>query len=317
MQAAVLTKPRNFCLREVALPEPDSQQVCVRLQGCGICASNLPPFEGKPWFSYPMAPGSPGHESWGIVHCVGKDVRRVVPGDRVGLLSFHGFAQFDVADENAVVKLPQSLEGGPFPAEPLGCGLNVFYRAKIEKGKIVAIVGIGFLGAVVLRLAASSGATVIAITRREDALGLAKRFGAAECIVMEDHARVVEQVKQITGGRFCDIVIEAAGKPWPLDLAAEICAERGRLIIAGYHQDGPRQVNMQLWNWRGIDVVNAHERDPEIYLQGMRSAVEAIASGRLDPSALYTHRYPLDQIGEAFETAIRRPPGFMKALVMF
>jgi threonine dehydrogenase-like Zn-dependent dehydrogenase len=74
---------------------------------------------------------------------------------------------------------------------------------------------------------------------------------------------------------------------------------------------------MQLWNWRGLDVVNAHERDPEIYLQGMRSAVEAIASGRLDPSALYTHRYPLEQIGEAFEMAIRRPQGFMKALVVF
>ena len=75
-------------------------------------------------------------------------------------------------------------------------------------------------------------------------------------------------VKELTGGAFCDRVIEAVGKQWPLDLAAELTRERGRLIVAGYHQDGPRQVNMQLWNWRGLDVINAHERDPEVYMRG-------------------------------------------------
>ena len=58
-------------------------------------------------------------------------------------------------------------------------------------------------------------------------------------------------------------------------------------MIAGYHQDGPRQVNMQLWNWRGLDVINAHERDPAVYVQGIREAVEAVAAGRLDPAALH------------------------------
>jgi hypothetical protein len=99
-------------------------------------------------------------------------------------------------------------------------------------------------------------------------------------------------VKELTGGAFCDRVIEAVGKQWPLDLSAELTRERGRLIIAGYHQDGPRQVNMQLWNWRGLDVINAHERDPEVYLAGIRAAVAAVTSGRLDPRPLYTHVYP-------------------------
>jgi threonine dehydrogenase-like Zn-dependent dehydrogenase len=112
-------------------------------------------------------------------------------------------------------------------------------------------------------------------------------------------------------------VVEATGKQWPLDLAGEITAERGRLIIAGYHQDGLRQVNMQLWNWRGLDVINAHERDPGIYRQGMQTAVDSIASGRLDPTPLYTHSYPFDRIEDAFETAESRPEDFMKALVMF
>ncbi len=111
-------------------------------------------------------------------------------------------------------------------------------------------------------------------------------------------------------------MIEAVGKQWPLDLAGELTGERGRLIVAGYHQDGPRQVNMWLWNWRGIDVINAHERDPKVYAQGVRDAVEAVASGRLDPSPLYTHRFPLDRLDQALDATRDRPDGFLKALVI-
>jgi threonine dehydrogenase-like Zn-dependent dehydrogenase len=86
-------------------------------------------------------------------------------------------------------------------------------------------------------------------------------------------------------------------------------------VIAGYHQDGLRQINLQLWNWRGLDVINAHERDPKIYLQGMREAIEAVASGRLNPAPLYTHRYPLTGLAEALNATRDRPDGFMKALI--
>jgi threonine dehydrogenase-like Zn-dependent dehydrogenase len=86
-------------------------------------------------------------------------------------------------------------------------------------------------------------------------------------------------------------------------------------MIAGYHQDGPRQVNMQSWNWRGIDVVNAHERDPRVYARGMREAVAAVESGALDPSPLFTHSFRLERLGEALEMVNNRPDGFLKALI--
>jgi threonine dehydrogenase-like Zn-dependent dehydrogenase len=113
----------------------------------------------------------------------------------------------------------------------------------------------------------------------------------------------------------CDRAIEAVGKQQSLDLAAELTRERGRLIVAGYHQDGPRQVNMQLWNWRGIDVINAHERDAQVYMRGIRAAVDAVVSGQLDPSSLYTHRFPLDRLDDALNATRDRPDGFLKALV--
>jgi len=101
-----------------------------------------------------------------------------------------------------------------------------------------------------------------------------------------------------------------------LDLAGELAKERGRLVIAGYHQDGVRQVNMQMWNWKGLDVINAHERDGEIYLRGMRASIDAVVAGALDPTPLYTHIYPLEDLSHALDLLGTRPEGFLKALVV-
>ncbi|HKO15334.1 MAG TPA: zinc-binding dehydrogenase, partial [Gemmatimonadaceae bacterium] len=294
---------------------PGPREVRIRLEGSGVCHSNLPVWEGRPWFSYPTEPGAPGHEGWGIVDAVGSGVHEVTPGQRVAALSYHAYAEYDVAAADAVVPLPDALAGEPFPGEPLGCAFNIFRRAAIEPGLTVVIVGIGFLGALLTRLAANAGARVIAISRRPFALDVARQFGADEVVSMDDHQRIIERVKALTGGTFADRVIEAVGQQWPLDLAGELTRERGRLVIAGFHQDGPRQINMFLWNWRGLDVVNAHERDAAVYVEGIRDAVRAVAAGRLDPAPLYTHRFPLDELDRALEATRDRPDGFMKALV--
>jgi len=264
---------------------------------------------------FPTEAGALGHEAWGVVDAVGPEVQGLAVGDRVATLFQLSYATFETGPASQVVRLPDSLAGQPFPGEPLGCAMNIFRRAGIEAGQHVAIIGIGFLGAILTRLASDAGAHVIAISRRRTSLDMARRMGAAELIPMEDHWAIIEQVKALTGGEFCHRVIEAVGKQWPLDLAAELTRVRGRLVIAGYHQDGPRQVNMQLWNWRGLDAVNAHERDPAEYLRGMREAVAAVASGRLDPSPLYTHRFPLSALGDALDMTRDRPEGFIKALV--
>ena len=315
MRAASIAAPGRAEVREVELPQPAAGEVRLKLEGCGVCASNLPLWEGREWFQYPPDAGSPGHEGWGTVDALGTGVTGLAVGDRVAALSYKAYAEYDVASADAVVPLPASLDGVPFPGEPLGCAMNIFRRSDIRAGQTVAIVGVGFLGAILTRLATDAGARVIGISRRPFSLDLAKRMGAVETIRMEDHYAIIERVKEITGGVFCDRVIEAVGKQWPLDLAAELTREGGRLIIAGYHQDGPRQVNMQLWNWRGFDVVNAHERDPQVSLQGIREAVEAVTSGRIDTSALYTHRFPLDDVGAALDATLQRPDGFLKALV--
>jgi len=315
MRAAVISGSQRTEISEAVVPEPSAHEVRVRIEGCGVCESNMPVWEGRSWFNYPRDAGAPGREAWGRVDAVGREIKHLSPGDPVTMLSYHAFAEYDLARADEVVRLPDSLIGKPFPGEALACAMNVFRRAEVQPGQNVAIIGIGFLGALLTQLASLIGARVIAISRRPYALKIARWCGAAETIPMNDRKLIIEEVVEMTFGRGCDRVIEAIGEQWPLDLATELTRERGKLVVAGYHRDGPRQVNMRLWNWRGLDVINAHERDPRVYVAGMREAVEAVAKGWLNPAPLYTHTFKLDQINQAMEMMSRRPDGFLKALI--
>ncbi len=305
MKAAVITASRTSEVVSTSTPEPRADEVRVRLEGCGICASSLPVWEGREWFTYPRNPGEPGHEGWGVVDAIGDEVRNVREGDRVAFLSNRAFAEFDVARSDAFVHIPDELAGRTFPGEALGCAMNIFRRAGVEPGQTVAVIGAGFLGNLLIQLAKSAGARVLAISRRESARELAKACGADETFAMDQAPD--EPVQR---------VIECVGLQEALDVASRIIAERGRLVIAGYHQDGLRHVNMQHWNWLGLDVINAHERDPRNYVRGMQDAVDAVVSGRIDPWPLLTHRYALDELDRAMSDLATRPDGFVKGTVL-
>jgi threonine dehydrogenase-like Zn-dependent dehydrogenase len=284
------------------------------VEGCGVCGSNLPVWEGRPWFDYPLAAGAPGHEGWGYVDAVGDGADAAV-GARVAFLCDNAFADVVEVPAQHLVRLPRELDDQPFPGEALGSGFNVAARSRFAAGQLVCVVGAGFLGAVVIACAAAAGAEVIAVSRRHFALDVATAMGAKETVAMKDAHSVVNELSALTGGRLCDVVVEAVGAQEPLNLAGELTGEGGRLVIAGFHQDGPRTVDVQLWNWRGIDVINAHERDPSVRLRGIGQAAAAVADGALDPNPLYTHSYPLERLAEAMNAMAERPDGFLKALV--
>ena len=313
--AAVISAPRRIDMQRVEFRAPAAGEVRVQIEGCGVCASNLELWLGKPWFKYPVEAGAPGHEAWGRIEALGEGVTDLAVGERVAMLSSHAFAEYDFAQSSEVVRLPRALESEAFPAEPLGCAVNIFKRANIRRGETVAIVGVGFLGILVTQLATNAGAHVFALSHRRSSLKLAREFGAAETIEIHDRQQAMQSVGELTQERGCECVIEAAGKQESLDLASEMTSERGRLVIAGYHQDGPRQVNMQLWNWRGLDVINAHERDPQVYVAGMREAIAFVDAGVLDPRPLFTHTFKLAELPEAFAAMERSPEGFVKALI--
>ncbi len=311
---AQITSPGRIEYVNTAVPETGPTEILIRMEGCGVCGSNLPLWEGRPWFSYPLEPGAPGHEGWGRVVAKGNKVERFKVGDRVAALSFYAFALFEKVDQSSAVLIPEELDKHPFPGEALGCAMNVWERSKIKPGQRVAIIGAGFLGGLLCQLASRSGVSVIAISRRRFALKAAEKCGARHTCLLGELSEVIESVNKAFGSE-CDCVIEATGFQYPLTVAGALVKNGGRLIIAGYHQDGMRQIDMQQWNWKGIDVINAHERDPERYIQGMNAAVDALVNNRLEPQLLYSHILPFKRLAEAFEMMRNRSDGFMKALV--
>ncbi len=251
--------PRRVVVVERTLGPLPPGMARVRVEGCGLCGSNIPLFEGRPWFSYPLAAGAPGHEAWGVVEEVSSSGRESTDslrlGARVAMLNEAALAdRVDVAVDR-LVPLPAQLNGMPFPGEAIGCAFNVFARTGIAPADTVAVVGCGFLGSLLVAIAARSGARVIAVSRRRARADVACKLGPPKRSTPV--TAVAAAIGDLTGGQMCDVVIEAAGSQEALDLAAQLCGVRGRLVIAGYHQDGSRTVDMQLWNWRGLDVVNA------------------------------------------------------------
>ncbi|HBG27066.1 MAG: L-iditol 2-dehydrogenase [Planctomycetes bacterium GWF2_41_51] len=317
MKAAVFAGPNQIKIYSVEIPQPKKNQVRIKLQGCGICASNLPVWQGREWFKYPLEPGYPGHEGWGIIDDVGDNVSEFKKGQRVAFLSDHSYCEYENVNSDAVVKLPDSLNKYPFLGEPFACAMNILKRSELQAGQKIAIIGIGFLGAMLTSLAAQQGCEVIAISRRPFSLSVAKNKGAAHTILMENKYDIIKKVKELTNSSGCQRVIEAVGNQESIELAGELISIKGKLIIAGYHQDGLRKINMQVWNWKGIDVINAHEREMSVYLEGIRSAITAIEKGDFWPFDLLTNSYTIEQLPNAFEDMQKRPDGFMKAYLIF
>lgn len=277
----------------------------IRVRGCGVCGSDMGPWKGFPGTVYPLQPGAPGHEVFGTVESVGPGVQGLAAGQPVTALACRAYAEYDLVQADSVIPLPDPLADRPVLGEPLACAVNVMRRSGVRKGDTVVLLGTGFLGTLLLQLLKrEKPGRVIAVSRRRMDPALAERLGV-EVLTYED---------RVPGG--ADVVIEATGRQGPLDLAASLVRVRGRLIVAGYHQDGPRTVNMQLWNWNGIDVINAHERDPAVYRSGMEEGVRLLAAGELELEPLITHTFPLADIDQAFRMTEERPEGFLKSVVL-
>ncbi len=316
MKSSVITSPKQFNIVDTNIPEIGNNEVLVKLNGTGLCSSNLPVWEGRPWFNYPTEEGAPGHEGYGVVEKAGILSNGISPGDKVALLSYNAYAEYDKASVSNVVKLPEKFNETSFPGEPLACAVNIFKRADIKENQTVVVIGAGFIGCLLIQLIKHAGAQVIAVSKRESSLEFAKKSGADKLIKFENVYETAKNIQtHMTNG--IPRVIEATGVQQSIDLATEIISEYGKLVIAGYHQDGLRNVNMQVWNWKGIDVINAHERNQQVYIDGLKEAIDKTSQGVLRPNELITHQFKFKEINNAFKMMHEKPEGFLKGVIVY
>jgi threonine dehydrogenase-like Zn-dependent dehydrogenase len=302
MKQSVLVAPRRSRIEEVEPPPLRADGVLVRVRASGVCASEL-----HAWEEAPEAPLRLGHEVAGEVVAVGPEVTAFKPGDRVTGLFHEGFADYAMAAADRVLPIPEALRFEDAFGEPLACAMSAARRTRVELGDRVAIVGQGFMGLLILQLLRLKGAAeIVGIDLREDARRMGLRLGAD---------RVVPREEAEDLGDF-DVVVEATGQPDGLTLATGLVRLHGILSILGYHQGGPRSIDMRLWNYKAIEVLNAHERRVDYRMDCMARALELARSERIDLSVLASHTFEIDDVDAAFDALASKPPGFVKAVIV-
>jgi threonine dehydrogenase-like Zn-dependent dehydrogenase len=302
-RVARLVGPRRI---EVATQEygaPAPGQILVRIVACGVCASELHAWEG-PLAEYPAAVG---HEPVGVVEKTGRDVASFEAGDLVTGRFGPSFADLAVVEVDDLVAVPSGVGASDAMGEPLGCVVEARRRTPVGIGDAVAVVGAGYMGLLMIELLGISGAgRIVVIDPRADARAVAVEVGAREALAPED---------DLPAGAF-DVVIEASGTQAGLDSATGLVREHGTISILGFHQGGDRSVDLETWNWKSIDVVNAHVRRRDLLNDAIRRGLELVRRERIHPTRLLTHRFPLEKVDDAFGALAAKPEGFVKAIVV-
>lgn len=300
MIAAILNSQGTFDIKEVPIPIPATGEVLVKVGICGVCRSDLITVKQS---GIPLLAGFPGHEIAGM---------RTDTGQQVAVLQFpgQGYAEYLSVPETYILPLTEAVSD--ILPEPLACAVNIVSRGMTEDASRVLIIGAGYMGWTLISILRYlyPGLIIDVMDNRHSALCNAFAAGASHTF-----APVMATAKEATGGIGYDVVFEAVGLQETLDLATDLCTMHGRIVIAGYHQ-GNRVVNMQKWNWKGFEIINAHEREPAVYLEGLKTGLRMVKSGRLTVPPI-SHRYKLADINLAFDETKRCPEGFTKACIDF
>ena len=241
------------------VPEPGRGQVRIRVQACGVCHSDAVTKEGG--FPGQIYPRVPGHEVVGLVDAVGADVERLAAGQRVGvgwnggwcgrcdpcrrgdffacqratlvtgITSDGGYADFMIAPEEAVARVPDELSAAE--AAPLLCaGLTTFNALRnsgARGGDLVAVLGLGGLGHLGVQYAARMGFRTVAIARGSDKEPLARQLGAMRYVdsTSEDPAAALAAL----GGARVVLATVTNGEAMSATIGG--LAPRGRLMVLG------------------------------------------------------------------------------------
>ena len=314
MKQAILEAPRRFSFDDVPMSEPGTGEVLVRVAACGVCTSELDVWEGKA--GGVNLPRAIGHEASGVVDRVGPGVAGLREGDRVAVWATRGgFGEY------VVVRAEHCFPAGDVPldlalGEPLACAVNAVELAAPALADDVVIIGAGFMGNLVQQLVHLRGPRrVIVADTRPDALERAKRL-SADHVVDVTREPLKDAVHELTESRGADVTFEVTGAQAALTAAGEVTRMSGTVAIVGYHQGGDRSLPLAYWNWMAFRIANAHFREEATILRGMRIGMRLLTAGRLSLADVVTHRFPLDQIDRAFQTAHEKPTGFAKATVI-
>jgi 2-desacetyl-2-hydroxyethyl bacteriochlorophyllide A dehydrogenase len=336
MKAIVIHAPKDISIEEVPDPARKEQEVLIKVHGMGICGSDIAAYKGiNPLVTYPRITG---HEIAGEVLEVPRGETEIRPGDRVviepyvccgdcypcvnkrtnccehlavrGVHIDGGMSEFCSHPRHLVHKVPADVSWKHLAmVEPLTISVHAVKRVRLAKGEHLVVTGSGPIGLLAAQYALVVGAVPIIVDPIDERLAFARLLGIPHGINPEKE-RAVERIREITGGRMAEAVVEASGSEAAIRSSIEYVAYSGRISLVGWPK-GEVSLMTSMFTKKELDVMgsrNSYGDFPE--------SIDLIAGNKIDVASLVTRKVSFEEIPAAVKEIAAHPEKCMKAAAL-
>jgi L-iditol 2-dehydrogenase len=333
MRAAVLHGREDVRIEQVPVPKAAKGELIVRVGAALTCGTDLKVFRRGYHARMIVPPALFGHELAGTIVEAGEGVTDFAPGDRVvalnsapcgqcyfclrgqenlcdDLLFNNGaYAEFIKIPERIVAKntliIPDTvpLEHAAL-TEPLACAVHGLEDSRPRKGDLIAVIGGGPLGLMILHVASLAGFETIAIVKHDGQVEAARQLGAAHVVQASTTRKAIRETRALTPkDRGVDIAIEAVGLPETWQEAVELVRKGGTAnFFGGCAANTHVTLDTNRIHYSDITLRATFHHTPAI----CRKALELIAGGRFQAGAFITGHAHLYELNRVFEKLMNR-----------
>ncbi len=295
-------QPEDLKLENIPSPVAGPGQVLVQVKAASVNYPDLLIIDGKYQHKPPM-PFAPGSEIAGVITALGEDVRDFAIGDRVmAYVLFGGFVEEIAVDVAKLVRIPETMDFAQASAFLLtyGTALEALTdRGNLKAGETLLVLGAaGGIGIAGIEIGKVLGATVIAASSSTDKLAFCKERGA-DYVIDYTSENLRERLKEITGGKGVDMVLDPVGGP-ASELALRSTAIDGRFMVVGFASGEIPRVPLNIPLLKICSIIGVawmvylEHHGPEAVANHFRRLYEFAATGKLLPQI--TQTYPLEDV---------------------
>jgi L-iditol 2-dehydrogenase len=324
MMAAVLYGKEHLQVEPVAIPKIDAGDILVRVKVALTCGTDVKVFRRGYHARMIVPPAVFGHELAGDVVAVGAGGNGFSVGQRVvsansapcekcffchrGLQNLCEDLLFNNGAYAEYIRIPARIvEHNTYeiPAhvgyqdaalvEPLACVARGFEESAPRQGDTVAIIGLGPIGLMFVKLAKLYGCRVVAVGRRQAQLDRAASLGADDLVVGGDGSDPVKASRDLTHGRGVDVAIEAVGKPQTWQWAVNMVRRGGTVnFFGGCPNDSKVNLDTALLHYSEITCKASFHHTPAY----IRKALDLVSAGHIRASVFVNREEPLANLLE-------------------
>ena len=336
MRAIVLNAPKDISITEVPNPTRKENEVLIKVHGMGICGSDIAAYKGiNPLVTYPRIIG---HEIAGEILEVPRGETEIRPGDRVviepcvycgkcypcmnrrtnccenltvrGVHIDGGMSEFCFHPRHLIHKVPADVSWMHLAmVEPLTISVHAVKRARLTKGEHLVVTGSGPIGLLAAQYALVIGAVPIIIDPIDERLAFARSLGIPHGINPVKES-AVERIKEITGGRMAEAVIEASGSDAAIRSSIDYVAYSGRIALVGWPK-GEVSLTTAMFTKKELDVMGSRNS-----LRDFPESIDLIAGNKIDVASLITRTISFEEVPAVVKEIAAYPEKFMKVVAL-